>query len=140
MNVSMKSWRSWGSHKLFWSPKLYSFSSCASSVATCWTSETLRDSIKASAELSVESAIWDILLLFGYVKQTISPYSSMMSCFTALFDTIPAEPLFSPSLMEVRLCADLLKSSPRAKNQAWKESSVALTESSFLRFFIISSI
>ena len=64
------------------------------------------DSIKASAELSVESTIWDIRLLFGYVKQTVSPYSSMMSCFTALFGTIPAEPSFSLYLMEVRLCAD----------------------------------
>ena len=59
------------------------------------------DSIKASAELSVESTI---CLLFGYVKQTVSPYSSMMSSFTALFDTIPAEPSFNLSLMEVRLC------------------------------------
>ncbi len=140
MKVSMESWRSWGSQKLFWSPKLYSFSSCASSLATCSTGETLRDSTKASAELSVESTIWDIRLLLGYVKQTASPYSSMMSCLTALFDTVPAELSFSLSLMEVRLYADLLKSSSRAKNLALKESSAAVTESSISRFFIISSI
>ncbi len=79
--------------------------------------------------------------LLGYVKQTASPYSSMMSCLIALFDTVPAEPSFSLYLMEVRLYADLLKSSSRAKNQgALKESSAAVTESSISRFFIISSI
>lgn len=88
----------------------------------------------------VQSTIWDIHLLLGYVKQTLSPYNSINSCLTVLFDTITAEPSFSHSLMEVRLCADLQKSSPSAKNVALRELSQAVTESSISRFFIISPI
>ena len=71
-----------------------------------------------------------------------SPYSSIISCFTTLFDTISAEheaESFSMSLMEVRLCADLIKSSPRAENLAFNESLLAVTEFSRSRFVRISS-
>ena len=53
------------------SPRQYSFNSYASSVATCWTGKTLRDSTKASGELLVQSTIWDFACHLGtYVKQT----------------------------------------------------------------------
>ena len=91
-------------------------------------------------QLLVQSTIWDFRLLLGYVEQTASPYSSMINCFTDLLDTISAEPSFNVSLMDVRLCADLLKSRLRAKNLALKVSSLAATESSISRFPIISAI
>ena len=39
-------------------------------------------------ELLERSTIWNFHLLLGYVKQTASPYSSMISCIMDLLDTL----------------------------------------------------